>query len=48
VVLGLGAYAEAHRGLFFALTDVVRILLALVAGFVAYALAHGLGASYVV
>lgn len=47
-VLLLGAYAEVRRELFLALTDILRIVLALIAGFVAYSIGHRLSGSYTV
>ena len=46
LVVGLAAFVEVRRGLFFALSDILRIFLALVLGFGAYSLAHRLTGSY--
>ena len=42
LVILLGVYAEVRRGLFLTFTDVLRLGLALVAGFGAYSLIHRL------
>lgn len=46
LVVGLATFVEVRRGLFFALSDILRIFLALVLGFGAYSLAHRLTGSY--
>jgi hypothetical protein len=44
--VGLGTYAEAKRGLFLALTDIIRIVVGLVLGFAAFSLLCRLSGSY--
>ncbi len=44
--VGLGIYAEAKRGLFFALTDIVRVIVGLALGFAAFSLLYRLSGSY--
>ena len=44
--IGLGIFAEVRRGLFFALSDIVRIVGGILAGFAAYSLFHRLFRSY--
>jgi hypothetical protein len=46
LLVGAGIYAEVRRGLFFALSDVVRIIGGVAAGFAAYSLFHRLFHSY--
>jgi len=46
LVILLGVYAEVRRGLFLTLTDILRLVLALIAGFGAYSLVHRLTHSY--
>jgi hypothetical protein len=46
--VGLGILAEVRRGLFFALSDIFRIVAGVVAGFMAYSLFHRLSHSYTV
>jgi hypothetical protein len=43
---GLGIFAEVRRGLFLALSDIVRIIGGILAGFAAYSLVHRLFHSY--
>ena len=44
--LGLSTYAEAKRGLFFALFDLIRIVIGLALGFVSFSLLHRMSGSY--
>ncbi len=44
--VGLGIFAEVRRGLFLALSDIVRIIGGILAGFAAYSLVHRLFHSY--
>jgi len=44
--VGLGIYAEAKRGLFLALTDIVRVVAGLVLGFAAFSVLYRLSGSY--
>jgi hypothetical protein len=46
LLVGAGIFAEVRRGLFFALSDIVRIAGGVAAGFAAYALFHRLSHSY--
>jgi hypothetical protein len=46
LLVGAGIFAEVRRGLFFALTDVFRIVAGVAAGFAAYALFHRLFHTY--
>jgi hypothetical protein len=46
LLVGAGIFAEVRRGLFFALSDIVRIVGSVAAGFAAYALFHRLFHSY--
>lgn len=46
LLVGLGAYAEARRGLFLALSDIVRAVLGLVFGFTAFSVVYRLSGSY--
>ena len=46
VFLGLSIYAEARRGLFFALMDIIRIVVGLVLGFAAFSGLYRLSGSY--
>jgi hypothetical protein len=43
---GLGVYAEAKRGLFLALTDIIRVAIGLALGFAAFSLLHRISGSY--
>ena len=45
-LIGAGIFAEVRRGLFFALSDIVRIVGGVAAGFAAYALFHRLFHTY--
>jgi len=46
LLIGAGLFAEVRRGLFFALSDIVRIVGGVAAGFAAYALFHRLFHTY--
>jgi hypothetical protein len=46
LLIGAGIYAEVRRGLFFALTDIVRIAGGVAAGFAAYTFLHRLFHTY--
>jgi len=46
LLVGAGIFAEVRRGLFFALTDILRIVGGVAAGFAAYSLFHRLFHSY--
>ena len=46
LLAGAGIYAEVRRGLFFALSDIFRIVTGVAAGFAAYALFHRLFHTY--
>jgi hypothetical protein len=47
LLIGAGIFAEVRRGLFFALSDIVRIAGGVAAGFAAYSLFHRLFHSYI-
>ena len=44
--IGLGAYAEAKRGLFLALFDIVRVVAGLMLGFAAFSVLYRQSGSY--
>jgi len=46
LILGLSIYAEARRGLFFAITDIIRVVVGVVLGFAAFSGLYRLSGSY--